>query len=51
MGRIGFFEILVILGVGLLVFGAKRLPEIGGALGRAFREFKEALNGKSEGGQ
>ena len=45
MGRIGFSEILLILVVALLLFGANRLPEIGRALGSAIREFKNALNG------
>jgi sec-independent protein translocase protein TatA len=39
---IGFTEILVILIVILLLFGAKRIPEIAKALGRAAHEFKKA---------
>jgi sec-independent protein translocase protein TatA len=39
---IGFTEILVILAVILLLFGAKRIPEIAKALGRASHEFKKA---------
>ncbi len=42
MGRIGMSEILLIFLVVLLLFGAKRLPEIGQALGRALHEFKKA---------
>jgi TatA/E family protein of Tat protein translocase len=41
MGRIGIWEILLVLLIVLLTFGAKRLPEIGRALGRAIREFKK----------
>lgn len=39
---LSFWEIAIILLVLLLVFGAKRIPEIAGALGRASREFKKA---------
>ena len=42
MFRPGLAELLVILGVALLFFGAKKLPEIGGGLGRAIRNFKKA---------
>jgi sec-independent protein translocase protein TatA len=45
MGRIGFPELLLILIVILLIFGARRLPEIGQALGKAIREFKKAMAG------
>jgi sec-independent protein translocase protein TatA len=45
MGRIGFPELLLILIVILLIFGARRLPEIGQALGKAIREFKKAMEG------
>jgi len=41
-GSIGFQEILLILLIGLLLFGAKRLPEIGRGLGKGIREFKRA---------
>jgi sec-independent protein translocase protein TatA len=42
MGRIGFQEILLILLIVLLLFGAKKLPEIGNALGKAIKEFRKA---------
>lgn len=42
MFDIGFQEILLILVITLLVFGPKRLPELGQALGRAIREFRRA---------
>jgi len=41
-GSLGLQEILLIAGVGLLLFGARRLPEIGKGLGKAIREFKNA---------
>lgn len=44
MGRIGFPEVILILAVFLLFFGAKRLPEIGAAIGRSIKEFKKGLN-------
>ena len=42
MGRIGFGEIVIILAVFLLLFGAKKIPEIAAALGKALKEFKKA---------
>jgi sec-independent protein translocase protein TatA len=41
-GNIGFTEILLLFLVALLLFGAKRLPEIGKSLGNGIREFKKA---------
>lgn len=45
MFGIGFSEMLVLAIIALLVFGPKRLPEIGNAVGKGMREFKEAVNG------
>ena len=45
MGNIGFGELVVILVIILVLFGAKRLPEIGKALGDGIREFKKAAQG------
>ena len=42
MGRIGIGEVIFIALVIVLLFGAKKLPEIGSALGKAIREFKKA---------
>jgi TatA/E family protein of Tat protein translocase len=42
-GNLGMWEVLVLLFIVLLLFGAKRLPEIGGALGKGIREFKGSL--------
>lgn len=42
MGSLGFPEIVVILVLALILFGPKRLPEIGRTLGGALREFKKA---------
>lgn len=42
MGNIGMGELVVIFLIVLLLFGTRRLPEIGGALGKAIKEFKKA---------
>ena len=42
MGGIGGIEIFVILVVALVIFGPKKLPEMGRSLGKAIREFKSA---------
>ena len=44
MGNLGFTEILIILLVVLLLFGAKRLPEVGASIGKGIREFKRSLS-------
>ncbi|HET7603564.1 MAG TPA: twin-arginine translocase TatA/TatE family subunit [Gemmatimonadales bacterium] len=47
-GNLGMPEILMILVVVLLIFGAKRLPEIGSALGKSVRELKRGLSDTSD---
>lgn len=44
-GNIGFPELLVILLIVLLLFGAKRLPEIARGLGQSVQEFKKGVTG------
>jgi TatA/E family protein of Tat protein translocase len=44
MGQLGFSEMLVIFVVALLVFGPKKLPELGKSLGKGIREFRKATN-------
>ena len=44
MGNLGFGEIMLILVVVLLLFGAKRLPEVGSSIGKGIREFKRSLS-------
>jgi sec-independent protein translocase protein TatA len=45
---IGVTELLILLLVILLVFGPKRLPEMGRSLGRGMREFKDSIAGKDD---
>jgi sec-independent protein translocase protein TatA len=42
MPSIGFGEILIILAIALIVFGPRRLPEMGRTIGRSLREFRRA---------
>jgi len=42
-GNLGMWEVFILLFIVLLLFGAKRLPEIGGSLGKGIREFKGSL--------
>jgi sec-independent protein translocase protein TatA len=44
MGNLGWGEMLLIGAVVLLLFGAKRLPEIGAAMGKGIRDFKKSLS-------
>jgi sec-independent protein translocase protein TatA len=47
-GWIGPWEIAILLVIVLLVFGPKRLPEMGKSLGRGMREFKDSITGKHD---
>ena len=48
MGMPQGWEWIYILVIALLLFGAKRLPEIGRSLGKGMREFKQSISGLSE---
>lgn len=48
MFGLGMPELLVILGIAFLIFGAKRLPDIGKSLGSAIRNFRKSVSGKEE---
>ncbi|HWK89374.1 MAG TPA: twin-arginine translocase TatA/TatE family subunit [Longimicrobium sp.] len=45
---LGFGELVLIFAVLLLLFGAKRLPELAGGMGKGIREFKRNINGLDE---
>lgn len=45
MFGLGFQEVLVLALIALLLFGAKRLPDVGRAVGQSIREFKKAMRG------
>ena len=47
-GWISPWELLILLLVVLLVFGPKRLPEMGRSLGKGMREFKSSIQGKDD---
>ena len=47
-GNIGWQGAIIILIVLLVVFGPKRLPEMGRSLGRGIREFKDSITGKDD---
>jgi sec-independent protein translocase protein TatA len=47
-GSIGWQGLVVILIILLLVFGPKRLPEMGRSIGRGMREFKDSLTGSGD---
>jgi sec-independent protein translocase protein TatA len=47
-GFIGIQEIVLLVVLLLIIFGARRLPEMGRSLGRGMREFKDGVTGKNE---
>ena len=48
LGSIGLPELLIVLVIIIIIFGVGKLPEIGGALGKGIREFRQASQGMSE---
>ncbi len=48
MFGIGTTELLVVLGIVIVLFGARRLPELGSGLGKAIKNFKAGVSGKNE---
>lgn len=48
---IGWPELIVLLIIALIVFGPKRLPEMGRSLGKGIREFRSSVGGDTEEGQ
>jgi sec-independent protein translocase protein TatA len=45
MGRVGMPELLVILAIVIVIFGANRLPDLGRGIGSAIKNFKEGMKG------
>ncbi len=45
---IGYQDLLVILGIGVFLFGAKKLPELASSLGKSMKEFKKAVAGGTD---
>ena len=48
MPNIGPLELAIVLVIALVIFGPKRLPDLGRSLGSGMREFKDSLTGKDE---
>ncbi len=48
MPNIGLPEIIIVLVIALVIFGPKRLPELGKSLGSGMRGFKDSVSGKGE---
>ncbi len=46
--RLGPFELIIVLVIVIIIFGVGRLPEIGGAVGKAIREFRDATDTPAE---
>jgi sec-independent protein translocase protein TatA len=50
MGRIGLPELLIVLAIVVLIFGANRLPELGRGIGKGIRNFRDATKESSDKG-
>jgi sec-independent protein translocase protein TatA len=48
MPNIGPLEIIIILIIALIIFGPKRLPELGRSVGKGIREFRSSISGKDD---
>lgn len=48
MFGLGATELLIILGIVVVLFGARRLPELGSGVGKAIKNFKAGVSGKDE---
>ncbi|MEO1094683.1 MAG: twin-arginine translocase TatA/TatE family subunit [Cyanobacteria bacterium J06638_28] len=48
MFNLGWTEVIVVIGVALLIFGPKKIPELGSAVGRTLRSFKDEMNAQED---
>lgn len=48
MPNIGPLELVVVLAIALIIFGPKRLPEMGASIGKGIREFKSSIGGNDD---
>jgi sec-independent protein translocase protein TatA len=48
VGRLGLSELIIIFAIVVLLFGARRLPELADGMGKAIRNFKRGLNSPEE---
>jgi sec-independent protein translocase protein TatA len=48
MGKIGAFEIILILAIALLLFGGKKIPELMKGLGKGIKGFKDEMKGEDD---
>jgi sec-independent protein translocase protein TatA len=48
MPSVGPLEVAIVLIIALLIFGPKRLPELGRSMGRGIREFRASISGKDD---
>jgi sec-independent protein translocase protein TatA len=48
MPNIGPLELAIVLIIALVIFGPKRLPDLGKSLGKGMREFKDSLSGEND---
>ena len=48
MPNVGPLELAIVLIIALVIFGPKRLPDLGRSLGKGMREFKDSISGKDE---
>ena len=44
MPRVGLQELIIIMVIALIIFGPGKIPEIGGAIGKAIRNFKKSMD-------
>ena len=47
-GRFGPFELILVLAIALLIFGPKKIPEIGKAIGKTIKEFKKGTTAEED---